>query len=84
MPSHEEQKERARQEAEHHAEHSNVVRSNADLSDQELELRSGGAEPHTSIIDQVTAGYALNDRRKTHEHDEGVKRANSIPERKRS
>lgn len=67
--SHEEQKKRARMEAEHHEQNSNVtgVRSNADLSDEELERRNNGLEPHTSIIDQVTAGYALNNRKKARE-----------------
>ncbi len=39
------------------------VKSNADLSDEELENRSMGREKGTSIIDNVTAGYALNNRK---------------------
>jgi hypothetical protein len=47
--------------------HMPEVRSNADLSDQELMNRNSGKEPGTSIIDQVTAGFALNNRKKARE-----------------
>lgn len=44
-----------------------AIRSNADLSDEELENRMMGREPGTSIIDQTSAGFALNNRRKKRE-----------------
>lgn len=53
-------------------------RSNADLSDEELSERSlnGG-----NIIDSVTAGFALNNRKKAREKSEVERKINSIPNR---
>lgn len=80
-PHQKRQKEEAMRESEHHHKNSSVdgVRSNSELSDKELENRMMGREKGTSISDEVSAGFALNNRKEKKEYSDTMKK---IPERR--
>lgn len=58
-----------------------MVKSNKDLSEEELETRSYGGEKGTSIIDQVTAGFAAKNKKKERMKKETEKLISQIPSR---